>query len=236
MSASSLRLIALFPELLGTYGDGGNLLVLQRRLQWRSIPHQLTVVALNDPVPMGGDLYLLGGGEDDAQLIALEQLRRSRLSEAIQSGSHLFGVCAGLQLLGRSFIGSDDTVHEGLGLLDLRSERLVIRAVGEVVVRPDETLGLPLLTGFENHAGRTSLGSAVRPLGVVMTGVGNGTPEGVEGAYDERVLATYLHGPVLARNPALADLLLSRVLRQPLEDLDDSVHEALRNDLLADTC
>jgi CobQ-like glutamine amidotransferase family enzyme len=231
MSDSPLRLVALFPELLGTYGDGGNLLVLQRRLLWRGLPCELTIVRLDEPVPATGDLYLLGGGEDDAQLIGLDQLRRSALRDAVLGGAHVFGVCAGLQLLGGSFVGADGTVHEGLGLLDLRSDRLDERAVGEAVVTPDPVLALPLLTGFENHRGRTVLGPGGRALGQVTQGIGNGDG-GAEGAYDDRVLATYLHGPVLARNPALADLLLSRVLGHALEPLDDTEHDALRSSLL----
>lgn len=233
MSPSAVRLVALLPELLGTYGDGGNLVVLQRRLEWRNIAHEVTQVGLGDPVPLHGDLYLLGGGEDEAQVIALDQLRQSGLRDAVVSGAHLFGVCAGLQLLGTSFIGADETRHEGLGLLDLHSERLEVRAVGEVVVRPDPTLELPLITGFENHRGSTVLGSATRALGRVVSGVGNGTADGVEGAYDDRVLATYLHGPVLARNPALADLILERVCGHPLTALPDEAHDMLRRERLS---
>lgn len=232
MTDSTVRLVALFPELLGTYGDGGNLLVLQSRLRWRGLPCEVTTVGLDEPVPATGDLYLLGGGEDDAQLIGLDQLRRSVLRDAVLGGAYAFGVCAGLQLLGSSFSGSDGVVHEGLGLLDLHSDRLDVRAVGEAVVTPDPALGLPLITGFENHRGRTRLGPRTRALGQVSSGIGNGSDDGSEGAYDDRVLATYLHGPVLARNPALADLLLARVLGHGLEPLDDSEHDELRSSLL----
>jgi CobQ-like glutamine amidotransferase family enzyme len=231
MSDSAVRLVALLPELLGTYGDGGNLLVLSQRLAWRGIPHQVTSVSLGEQVPVAGDLYLLGGGEDEAQVIGLAQLRASRLRDTVEAGANLLAVCAGLQLAGHSFVGADGTVHEGLGLLDLTSDRLSSRAVGEVVVQPDPALHLPLLTGFENHQGRTRLGSGLRALGRTSLGVGNGD-EGREGAYDDRVVATYLHGPVLARNPALADLLLTRVVGHPLEPLDDADHDALRSSLL----
>jgi CobQ-like glutamine amidotransferase family enzyme len=231
VSDSGVRLVALLPELLGTYGDGGNLLVLRQRLAWRGIPHEVTSVAVGSPVPATGDLYLLGGGEDDAQVIGLQELRGSALRDTVLAGAQLLAVCAGLQLAGRSFVGADGTVHEGLGLLDLHSDRLDTRAVGEVVVDADPALCLPLLTGFENHRGRTRLGSGTRALGQVMSGVGNGE-DGSEGAYDDRVVATYLHGPVLARNPALADLLLTRVLGHPLEPLDDSEHDLLRSSLL----
>jgi CobQ-like glutamine amidotransferase family enzyme len=231
VTESVVRLVSLFPELLGTYGDGGNVLVLQRRLQWRGLGWEQTVVSPGDPVPVSGDLYVLGGGEDTAQLRVLEHLRGSPLRQAVEDGASLFAVCAGLQLVGTSFVGADEVVHEGLGLLDLHSDRLAVRAVGEVLSRPDPELALPVLTGFENHQGRTVLGPGVRALGQVVRGVGNGS-QSAEGAYDGKVVATYLHGPVLARNPALADLLLSRVLGQPLEPLDDSAHDLLRQSLL----
>lgn len=219
MTTSRLRIVGLYPELLGTYGDGGNLLVLEQRLRWRGLACEVTRVRLQDAVPAEADLFVLGGGEDQAQVAALEQLRSSPLVAAVQRGAHVFGVCAGLQILGNSFVGPDGGRHEGLGLLDVDSDRMPERAVGEVVLRPAPGMGLPLITGFENHRGSTVLGAGARPLGVVVVGTGNGdqTTVPVEGAVQDRVVATYLHGPVLARNPVLADLLLERVLGQDLE-------------------
>ncbi|MGZ6826633.1 MAG: type 1 glutamine amidotransferase [Mycobacteriales bacterium] len=229
---SSLHLVVLYPELLGTYGDGGNAVVLERRMAWRGLPYETTRVALGEAVPAQGDLYVLGGGEDRAQLAALRELEGSPLVSSIEAGAQLFGVCAGLQLLGRSFSTGEASRREGLGLLDLTTDRLERRALGEIVAEPDPALGLPLLTGFENHGGRTVLGPTATPLARVRDGIGNGHG-GVEGAYDERVLATYLHGPVLARNPDLADLLLTRVLGTPLEPIDLPVIDELRRERLA---
>ncbi|MCU1595458.1 MAG: glutamine amidotransferase [Frankiales bacterium] len=219
MTSSRLRIVGLYPELLGTYGDGGNLLVLEQRLRWRGVACEVTRVRLQDAVPVQGDLFVLGGGEDQAQVAALGQLRSSPLVTAVERGAHVFGVCAGLQILGNSFAGPDGHRHEGLGLLDVETDRMLARAVGEVVVRPTPGLGLPLITGFENHRGMTALGAAASPLGDVVVGTGNGAPAAppVEGVVQGRVVATYLHGPVLARNPALADLLLERVLGQDLQ-------------------
>lgn len=221
MTREPLAVALLYPELLGTYGDSGNALVLRQRLRWRGLPVRVLDVALGRPVPAAADLYVLGGGEDEAQLRALAELRASGvLTAAVERGTPVLAVCAGLQLLGRSLTGPDGTVHPGLGLLDLATGRLPRRAVGEVEVRPDAALGLPVLTGFSNHAGSTVLGPAAQPLGTVVSGPGNTGPGGVDGAVQGSVLATYLHGPVLARNPALADLLLSRALGQPLAPLD----------------
>lgn len=232
MRSSRPQLVAIYPELLGTYGDGGNLLVLQRRLEWRGIDCQVTSLGIGDPLPPSADLYVLGGGEDAAQAIALEHLRRTGLQAAVGAGAHVFAVCAGLQLLGHSFLGSDGARHDGLGLLDLTSGRLTTRAIGEVVVDPDPLLGLPKITGFENHLGSTTLGPACRPLGTILTGAGNDGVSRQEGAYQGTVFATYLHGPVLARNPALADLVLERSLQTTLEPLDRPAHDALRDDRL----
>lgn len=244
MSTSALRLAVLYPELLGTYGDGGNVRVLQQRLAWRGLPIEVVRVPLGASVPRSCDLYVLGGGEDDAQTVALAGLRRGGgLADAVADGAHVFAVCAGLQLLGTSFRTGDDTATAGLGLLDLTTGRLPHRAVGEVVVTPDAGLGLPLLTGFENHGGATRLGPAASALGIVRRGIGNGgigndtsSPGPAprwEGAMQGRILATYLHGPVLARNPALADLLLTRVLGTELSPLRLAAVDRLRTERLA---
>lgn len=235
MSQSHLRIVSVFPELLGTYGDAGNVMVLTARLRWRDIGCELVTVSLDDPVPTDGDLYVLGGGEDQAQVLALQALRRSGgLTTALDRGAHVFGVCAGLQLMGRSFGTASGTTYEGLGAVDVSTTRLATRAVGEVVGTPEPSLGLPALTGFENHGGASVLGPDARPLAIVSVGIGNGgDPSRAEGAVQGTVITTYLHGPVLARNPALADLLLTRALGAPLAALDDSTVEVLRSERLA---
>lgn len=227
MSASGLRVVSVYPELLGTYGDGGNVLVLERRLAWRNLPHEVVTVSLGDPLPTDCDLYVLGGGEDEAQLLALSALRLSGLADAVARGAHVFAVCAGMQVCGTWFRSPGGPQHEGLGLLDVTTERRSVRAVGDVVAVPVPAFGLPTLLGFENHGGGSTLGAAAEPLATVQQGVGNdGT--GTEGAVQGRVVSTYLHGPVLAQNPALADLLLTRALGSVLEPLDDGPVEELR--------
>ncbi|MBC7639572.1 MAG: glutamine amidotransferase [Rhodoferax sp.] len=222
-----LRIAVVYPELLGTYGDGGNALVLERRLAWRGMDVEMVEVLLGTPVPEQCDLYVIGGGEDSAQLQALAELRRGTgLQSAIGRGAPVLAVCAGLQILGASLTDREGVVHAGLDLVDATTTRLDRRAVGEVVAVPRAELGLPTLLGFENHAGATRLGPAALPLAAVDQGVGNGDgePRG-EGLVQGSVIATYLHGPVLARNPALADLLLSRACGRTLSDLADP-HEA----------
>jgi CobQ-like glutamine amidotransferase family enzyme len=150
----------------------------------------------------------MGGGEDLPQTLATRRLLADGgLHTAASRGAVVFAVCAGYQMLGREFGGADDTAVQGLGLLDMTSGRGEQRAVGEIVADVDPELPVGRLTGFENHQGVTRLGPNARPLARTTLGIGNG--DGTEGAYQGRVLGTYLHGPALVRNPALADVLLS---------------------------
>jgi len=213
-----LRLVWVYPDLLSTYGDRGNLLVLERRARLRGMPVEVAHVNSDQRVPVDGDIYLMGGGEDLPQVLATRRLASDGgLHEAVRRGAVLFAVCAGYQVLGTEFGGGDGQPLPGLGLLDISSGRGERRGVGEILADVDPALGVPQLTGFENHQGVTRLGPGARPLARVLAGVGNG--DGTEGAYAGRVLGTYLHGPALVRNPGLADLLLTWALGQQLPPL-----------------
>ncbi|MDP8936296.1 MAG: glutamine amidotransferase [Actinomycetota bacterium] len=232
--ADPVSIALLYPELLGTYGDGGNATVLAQRLRWRGTPVEVVDVTAGEPVPSSCDLYLMGGGEDGPQALAVRELRAGQaLNRAVEDGAAVLAICAGYQILGREFLGPDGQPHEGLGLLDCTTTRGEgPRRVGEVVVTPDESLGIPELTGYENHAGVTTLGPGAKALGHVVAGHGNDSGDGTEGIVSGRVVGTYLHGPVLARNPALADLVLSWVVG-PLDPVDDDEVEALRQERIA---
>ncbi|MFN2606502.1 MAG: type 1 glutamine amidotransferase [Acidimicrobiales bacterium] len=227
--ADLVSIALLFPELLGTYGDGGNAAVLAARLRWRGVHAEAVEVATGEAVPTSCDIYLMGGGEDGPQTLAVRELQASgALSRAVDGGAAVLAVCAGYQLLGQRFLGPGGAPHDGLGLLDCATARgRGPRRVGELVVEADASLSLPTLTGYENHAGVTTLGPTARPLGRVLVGHGNEGSEGTEGAVSGRVVGTYLHGPALARNPALADLILSWVVG-PLATVDDDEVDALR--------
>ena len=208
-----LRLVWVYPDLLSTYGDRGNLLVLSRRARLRGIEVEAIEVNSDQPVPSQGDIYLLGGGEDLPQILAANRLRADGgLARAASRGAVVFAVCAGYQVIGDSFGGVEGEPVDGLGILDISSGRGDRRGVGEIVAEVDPSLGVPRLTGFENHQGVTKIGPGARPLAKVSLGVGNG--DGTEGAYAGKVLGTYMHGPALARNPGLADLLLSWAVGQ----------------------
>ena len=225
-----LHIVVVYPDLLGTYGDGGNGVVLWRRASWRGGDAVVSAAPSDQPLPRA-DIYCIGGGEDAPQAEAARALiDDGTLAAAAADGAVVLAVCAGYQIVGRSFPGSDGSVLEGVGLLDVTTTKGTgTRAVGELLASPVDGAGhLPLLTGFENHAGLTDLGPGVAPLARVLSGTGNG--DRTEGALTERVVGTYLHGPVLARNPALADHLLARTGRMeaPLAALDDHEAAALR--------
>ena len=234
MTAAPVRVALVLPDLLGTYGDGGNVTVLVRRLQWRGIDAETVRATLETGVPDDCDVYVVGGGEDSPQSLAARVLGESRaLHRAVDRGAVVLGVCAGLQLLGREIVDQAGVRHEGLGLLDVTSAPLPARAVGEVVAKPVvDGLG-ETLTGFENHGLGTTLGPDAAPLAQVQHGVGNGDAARTEGVIAGRVVGTYLHGPVLPRNPELADLLLSWVLGQELAPLRLPVVEQLRERRIA---
>jgi lipid II isoglutaminyl synthase (glutamine-hydrolysing) len=233
-----LRVAVVFPDLLGTYGDGGNGLILARRAQWRGHDAELLQAPSDRPLPEA-DVYCLGGGEDGPQVRAARTLAADgTLARRAGEGAVVLAVCAGFQVVGRSFPGADGEPHAGAGLLDVATAKGTgTRAVGEVVSEAATDLGapaLPTLTGFENHGGRTTLGAGVVPLARVTTGIGNGDGGGMEGAVAGRIVGTYLHGPVLARNPALADLLLGWALGvSELAPVDDMAADSLRAERLA---
>lgn len=213
---SAVRIAVLVPDLLGTYGDFGNAIVLEHRLRWRAIDAEIVRVDTGAVVPDSCDIYLLGGGEDAQQVLACQELASSgALDRAVKRGAVVLAVCAGFQIAGTRFPGVDGKPAPGLGLLDVETFRSdERRAVGELLARalPASLDGVDLgeLTGFENHGARTRLGHDAKPLGEVAAGIGNGF-DGTEGAVHDHIVGTYLHGPVLARNPALADVLLSWV-------------------------
>lgn len=227
----SLTVVVVHPDLLGTYGDGGNGVVLVQRARWRGIEAELLEATSDTSLPTG-EIYCLGGGEDAAQTASADRLRADgTLARAAGRGTPVLAVCAGYQIVGRSFAGSDGRPLEGVGLLDVTTAKGAgRRAVGEILADPVD-LDLPVLTGFENHGGLTTRGSEAAPLARVAAGVGNG--DGTEGAVSGMIVGTYLHGPVLARNPALADLLLSWATGRRLEPLDDAEEALLRSERIA---
>ncbi len=233
--SDSIVLASLFPTLLGTYGDGGNVLTLTHRAGLHGLTVEVIQVDPGDAIPHQADLYVLGGGEDSAQVAAAQALQADGgLATAADRGAAILAICAGYQLLGHEFPDAAGKPAPGLGLLDIRTDRLPARAVGELACTPSphapDTV-VDILTGYENHAGATHLGPEAKPLAQVRAGVGNG--DGTEGAVNGRVMGTYLHGPCLARNPQLADTLLGWVIGQPLPAIVEPEVEQLRAERLS---
>jgi CobQ-like glutamine amidotransferase family enzyme len=207
-----LKIALLYPDLLGTYGDGGNALVLEERARRRGIEVSVETVGIDDEVP-DASLYLLGGGEDGPQRMGADLLRRSSFSSRVRDGRYVVAVCAGLQLLGATFAVEGDDEYEGLALVDASTRRGTRRSVGELVVRVNGRR----LVGFENHGGVTTLHDSLPALGTVERGVGN---DGlVDGFRTSNIWASYAHGPLLAMNPWFADEILATVLNRDLEPL-----------------
>jgi CobQ-like glutamine amidotransferase family enzyme len=230
----TLRVCALYPDLLNIYADRGNLLLLERRCAWRGLGFEVTGASLGDGVdPDAHDLFYIGGGQDRDQRLCAQDMvdtKREALHAAAARGAVVLAVCGGYQLLGHSYeLGGEEI--PGVGLVDLRTVREDgPRLIGNVAIEV-ELPGLDgsrVLAGFENHGGRTYLGPAERPLGRVLRGHGNTGGSGFEGVRRGNVIGTYLHGPLLPKNAWFADWLIATAtgLPLPLGTLDDTLEDA----------
>jgi CobQ-like glutamine amidotransferase family enzyme len=235
----TLRVCALYPDLLNIYADRGNLLLLERRCQWRGIGFELAGVGLGEPLDPGAhDLFYIGGGQDRDQALCARDMvdtKRDALHAAAARGAVVFAVCGGYQLLGHGY-AMDNERLPGVGLVDLETVREDgPRLIGNVAI---ELADGQVLAGFENHAGRTRLGPGSKPLGRVLRGHGNDGRtgfEGVRGGPQDTVVGTYLHGPLLPKNAHFADWLTATALGigprdlTPLDDaLESGAHAAAR--------
>jgi CobQ-like glutamine amidotransferase family enzyme len=233
----TLRVCALYPDLMNIYADRGNLLLLERRCGWRGLGFELTGAGLGEAIdPEAHDLFYIGGGQDRDQALCAEDLvttKRDALHAAAGRGAVVLGVCGGYQLLGESYAMGDEHLP-GIGLVDLRTVREDgPRLIGNVAIEMETEDGPRVLAGFENHGGRTYLGSGAQPLGRVLRGHGNTGASGFEGVRRGTVVGTYLHGPLLPKNAWFADWLVRTALGiemlAPLDDrLEDAAHASAR--------
>ncbi len=256
MALGALKLGWLYPQLMSTYGDRGNAICLERRCQWRGI--EITTVALDRDTPpelfAEVDLIVGGGAQDRQQELVMRDLRGAKaaaLQQAIESGVPGVFTCGSPQLLGHYYEPALGQRIEGLGLLDLvtvhpgpQAARCIGNLVLEVTARPLATdlrshLGhVPYLIGFENHGGRTRLGPGAEPLARVVRGLGNNGEDGTEGAFYRHAIATYSHGPLLPKNPFLADWLIQKAIERrtgepvDLTPLDDRLADQARQVML----
>ena len=210
-----IRVGHLYPSYLNIYADRGNIAVLARRAAWRGHELEVAAIGMNDPVEPGAhDLYYIGGGQDREQaLVAHDLAGKEGLVEAVEDGAAMLAVCGGYQLLGRFYRERSGAELPGIGLLPLHTVAGERRMIGDVLLECELVPGRRrTLAGFENHAGRTILEDGAEPLGRVVAGFGNDGESGFEGCRAGRAIGTYLHGPLLPRNPWLADWLLAEAL------------------------
>ena len=218
----------LYPDLLNLYGDRGNIRCLSKRATWRGIDANVIEYRLNDKVDFNEcDIFLLGGGSDREQKLVCRELYKIKkdFKKYVEDMGVVIAICGGYQLLGSYYKMNDEKV-EGLELVDLYTEQKEGRLIGNITIKSD-LFDTPI-TGFENHGGRTYIGSDVQALGKVVKGYGNDGESGYEGVSYKNVIGTYLHGPLLPKNPAVCDYLLAKALEKKygktitLEPLDDA--------------
>jgi len=236
---SDLVIVHLYPRLLRTYGDRGNVLALARRAGWRGFDVRIDDVELGEPLSPDAGIVLLGGGTDRVQEIIGADLasRRAELGDAAARGALILGICGGYQFLGRRYVMPDGRSIDGLGLLDVETVSSERRIIGRVKASATLWGSRFDLVGFENHGGRTTLGAAATPLASVPRGGGNDGRDGTEGAVQDTIVGTYLHGPVIPVNPELADAILARALAPvtggaPLDPLDDAAERRAHDEAL----
>jgi hypothetical protein len=232
----TIRVAHLYPEYLNIYADRGNIAVLANRARWRGYSLEVEPISLGDELRPGAhDLLYIGGGQDREQALIAPDLatRGGAIAEAVADGAAVLAVCGGYQLLGRFYRGRDGEELPGAGLFPLETVAGERRMIGDCLLECELEPGVrQTIAGFENHAGKTRLDGGAEPLGRVIAGFGNDGESGFEGARVASAVGTYLHGPLLPRNPWLADWLLARALEHlgespELEPLpDDLEHQA----------
>lgn len=237
-----LKICHLYPDILNLYGDRGNILCMERRLRWRDIAVTTTNISVGMPLKAADyDLFFIGGGQDFEQEVLLEDLHGAKTAEikaAVNDGKTFLAICGGYQMLGQYYKTWDGQQCDFTGALDLYTVGSEQRMIGNYMFSCEEA-GCNIV-GFENHSGKTYLGSGVRPLGRVLEGSGNNGEDGTEGARYKNVFASYSHGCLLPKNPKLADLILQTALERkygaltlpPLPDtLETAAHTYMENRL-----
>jgi CobQ-like glutamine amidotransferase family enzyme len=231
----NIRVGHLYPDYLNIYADRGNIAVLARRAEWRGHRLEVEAIGMREPLRPGEhDLLYVGGGQDREQLLVAADVaaKAGALREAVAGGAAVLAVCGGYQLLGRGYRGFHGEDMPGAGILPLETVAGERRMIGDVLLECELEPGEKrTLAGFENHAGRTHLDPGAEPLGRVVAGFGNDGESGYEGCRAARVVGTYLHGPLLPRNPWLADWLLAQALAHRTSSAEAPRFEPLADEL-----
>ncbi|MGO5114966.1 type 1 glutamine amidotransferase [Candidatus Avoscillospira sp. LCP25S3_F1] len=240
-----LKICHLYPDVLNLYGDRGNVICMEHRLHWRGIDVVTTGVSIGEPLHAADyDLFFIGGGQDFEQEVLLGDLGGGKADEikaAIADGKSFLAICGGYQMLGAYYKTWDGVQCDFIGALDLYTIGSKERMIGNYMFTCEELNGQTVV-GFENHSGKTYLGSGVRPMGKILVGHGNNGEDGGEGARYNNVFATYSHGCLLPKNPVLCDHILTTALAykygtvqlEPLDDtLEQTAHLYMKNRLQA---
>ncbi len=233
-----LKICHLYPDVLNLYGDSGNIVCLQKRLQWRGIEAEVTALPIGETADFTEfDLFFIGGGQDFEQGLLLDDLRGGKKNEiisAIEDGKVFLAICGGYQMLGQYYKTYRGEQCDFIGALDFYTLGSDSRLIGDYMFRCADESGGATVVGFENHSGKTYLGAGLAPLGTILAGHGNNGEDGSEGARYKNVFCSYCHGPMLPKNPEFADMLLLTALQRrfgeiSLESIDDafetSAHE-----------
>lgn len=240
MKNQSLTIGWLYPELMSTYGDRGNIIVLEKRCNWRGIKTEvkrINTLSSGDDL-LGCDILMMGGAQDIQQEVVAEDLikKKKELKSLIERGIPGLYICGGFQYLGNYYKTAQGHELPQLGVLDMYTENPGReRLIGNIAIDAENLFGeRTILLGFENHGGRTILGPGIKPLGKVIVGYGSNDSAKEEGAIYKNTIGTYFHGPILPKNPILADYLIGKALEKKyntkfvLRELDDSLEEKAR--------
>lgn len=243
----TLNICHLYPDLMDTYGDKGNIITITKRCQWRGIYSKTTGISIDHPLPADDfDLFFFGGGQDRAQEIVGRDLqsKTKALKKSIDQGAVLLSICGGYQLLQNYFKTLDGVEIKGIGLFDAHTLGSTTRMIGNLLIDLTSEIAVEVksgyqatgllgyqdskLIGFENHSGKTFMGKGLKPLGKVIKGAGNNGEDGTEGAVYKNAFGCYLHGSLLPKNPHFADYLIEKALERrygkvKLRPLDDSI-------------
>lgn len=233
-----IRIGHLYPDMLNLYGDRGNIIALTVRMKSRGIDVQTDAITMGKKFNADDyDILFIGGGQDFEQDVLLDDLKKGKdieINRAIQNGTPMLAICGGYQMLGKYYKTYDGKMLEYMGALDFYTEGKEERMIGNYAYKTKEGIEV---VGFENHSGRTYLGKGIEPLGTIIKGYGNNGEDGTEGVRYKNTFGTYSHGPVLPKNPQLADLLISKAIenkygKTKLAPLDDSLEDKAKEQVM----